>query len=326
MGLPTMASIQKTANGKYRAQVYRSGKRSSKVFTSKVEAKRWAARQEYVIDNADEVNSRRPFSELLDRYAREVSSQKKGARPEIIRLERIGRDSIGSIALGDLSVADFASWRDRRLAEVTTGSVRRELVQISAALTKARLEWGLLSSNPIEGLEWPKDSAPRDRLPTNQEIEALRISAGEDLTNKTARAFHAFLFAIETAMRAGEIAGLTLEHVDIERRFVHLPETKNGSSRDVPLSTEAVRLLTALPEMDPVFGLTPENVSVLFVKVRNRAGVKGLRFHDSRHAAITRLAKKLHVLDLARAVGHRDIKQLMTYYNETAEDLARRLD
>ncbi|WP_163025945.1 hypothetical protein [Chachezhania antarctica] len=79
------------------------------------------------------------------------------------------------------SDGDFADWRDRRLQEITTGSVRREVVQISSALTLARLEWGLLSRNPLEGLKWPKDSAPRVRLPTADEIEALRIIAGEDL-------------------------------------------------------------------------------------------------------------------------------------------------
>jgi hypothetical protein len=41
-------------------------------------------------------------------------------------------------------------------------------------------------------------------------------------------------------------------------------------------------------------------------------------FHDSRHNATTRLAKKFQVLDLARAIGHNDLKKLMVYYNESA--------
>jgi integrase len=50
-----------------------------------------------------------------------------------------------------------------------------------------------------------------------------------------------------------------------------------------------------------------------------------LTFHDTRHEAITRLAAKLNVLDLARMVGHRDIKQLQVYYNAPAEEIAMRL-
>lgn len=53
--------------------------------------------------------------------------------------------------------------------------------------------------------------------------------------------------------------------------------------------------------------------------------VDGLTFHDLRHSAITRLAKKLDVLALAKMVGHRDLRQLMIYYNPSAEELAGRL-
>ncbi|KFI24128.1 site-specific integrase, partial [Paenirhodobacter enshiensis] len=130
----------------------------------------------------------------------------------------------------------------------------------------------------------------------------------------------------ETAMRAGEIAGLVWDRVDLTKRVAHLDHTKNGRPRDVPLSSEAVRLLEALPHVDPVFGLESRQLDALWRKLRDRAGVAGLTFHDSRHAAITRLSKKLDVLALARMVGHTDLRQLQTYYNETAEELARRLD
>ena len=43
------------------------------------------------------------------------------------------------------------------------------------------------------------------------------------------------------------------------------------------------------------------------------------------HDAITRLAQRLNVLQLARMVGHRDIRSLQVYYNETAESMARPL-
>jgi integrase len=78
-------------------------------------------------------------------------------------------------------------------------------------------------------------------------------------------------------------------------------------------------------ELGSVFGLQPRQVDALFRKARDRAGIADLHWHDSRHTAITRLAQRLHVLDLARMVGHRDLKQLQTYYNPAAEDLAAKL-
>ncbi|GFE51571.1 integrase [Roseobacter cerasinus] len=319
-----MASISKMENGKFRAQVYRDGVRKSKVFATRKEAKQWGARQEYLLENAPEVNSRIPFGDILDRYGREKSSKKKGARPEIIRIERIRRDRLAKVALGDLRVTDFAEWRDKRLTEVKSSSVRRELEQMSAVLRIARTEWALMSSNPLEGLKWPSDSPPRDRIATQKEIEALRISAGSDLFTLTGRTFQAWLFAIETGMRAGEIAGLRSKHIDGVR--AHLSETKNGDARDVPLSKEALRLLSGLPESDAVFNLSSSQISSLWRKLRDRAGVKDLTFHDSRHMAVSRMARKLHVLDLARVIGHRDIKMLMRYYNTSVEDLASQLD
>ena len=137
----------------------------------------------------------------------------------------------------------------------------------------------------------------------------------------------AFLFAIETAMRAGEIIKLTWDKVDLEKRVARLTETKNGTSRNVPLSTEAVRIIKQLPsDADTCFDLTSPILDALFRKAKARAMIENMHFHDTRHEAITRLAKKLDVLDLARMVGHRDLRMLMVYYNATAEELAKRLD
>lgn len=319
-----MASIRKLGNGRYRAEVYRGGVRKSKVHPTRKAAKEWAARQEYVLDHAPEINLRTPFGEVLGRYAQEVSSHKRGWRPETVRIKRIQRDKLAGTAIGDLSVTDFADWRDRRLAEVKPASVRRELEQMSAVLRKARTEWGLMSHNPLDGITWPADSRRRDRIATPEEIERLRLSAGGDLSKRTARTFHAWLFAIETGMRAGEIAGL--RPGDISGRVAHLPITKNGDARAVPLSQEAVRLLSDLPKADPAFGLTSSQISSLWRKLRDRAGIDDLTFHDSRHMAVTRLARKLNVLELARMIGHRDIRMLQRYYNEDPSEIAKRLD
>lgn len=128
-------------------------------------------------------------------------------------------------------------------------------------------------------------------------------------------------------MRAGEICGLRPEH--ISGRVATLLETKNGTKRAVPLSTRAAALLQLLPapaEGGTVFGITAKSLDALFRKARTRAMIAGGTFHNTRHLAITRLARKLNVLDLARMVGHRDLRQLQVYYNESAHDIAARLD
>lgn len=320
-----MASFQKHGKG-WRAFVFRQGKRQSKVFDTKREAQDWAARAEYLILNGPKVAAAMTFGEVMARYAAEVSPTKRGERWEVIRLEKLQRYPIAQVKLGDLDAVAFSRWRDGRLREVAPASVKREMNLLSAVLTKARKDWGLIPTNPMQDVSKPTPPPARDRLVTVDELERLALSAGDDLTKVTARAFHAFLFACETAMRAGEVTGLTWARVDVARSTAKLDMTKNGTAREVPLSSEAKRLLLALPKLDPVFGLSPRQLDVLWRKLRDRAGVDGLTFHDSRHTAITHLAGKLGVLALARMVGHRDLKMLMTYYNESAESLARQLD
>lgn len=321
-----MASLEKRKDGMWRAFVARQGKRKSKSFPTKQAAKDWAARQEYLILNSEETVNKTPFREVLNRYANEVSPRKRGELWEVARLKRFCNEAISQIAIQDLTSSDLAKWRDVRVKEVANGTVNREMTLLSGVLTVARKEWGLISVNPIVDVRKPTKPPGRDRIVTDKELEVLELSAGVDLTKLTARAFHAFRFAIETAMRAGEIVGLTWDNIDLTSRVCHLPMTKNGTTRDVPLSLEAVRLLRALPPFETAFGLNSRQLDALWRKLRDRAAVENLTFHDSRHIAITRLSRKLEVLELARMVGHRNLNELLTYYNASAADIAKRLD
>jgi integrase len=321
-----LASIRKLPSGRWQAQIMRAGVRKSKSFTSKTEARDWVGREEYLISDSRPKGATVTLGEAFNRYASEISPKKRGERWEVVRLRKLRKDGMAAILMSDLTPADFATWRDRRLCEVSPGTVKREMELVSGVLAIARQEWVYLSDSRMAEVRRPSKPAPRNRLVTKRELEALAISAGADLNNATARAFHAFRFAIETAMRSGEILGLTWPNVDLESRVAHLPMTKNGTARDVPLSTEAVRLLQALPSSDPIFNLDATSRDALWRKLRDRAGVEGLTCHDARHSVITQLARKLDVLDLARMVGHKNISQLMTYYNESAASIAKRLD
>lgn len=321
-----MATFRKLPSGNVRAEVARQGIRRSKVLPTKTAAKEWAARQEYLILQGDETGGKGTFGDAMARYARERSPQKRGEEWEIKRLSRFVKDPLAAIKMADLKPSDLAEWRDRRSGEVGPATVNREMNLLSAVLAVSKKEWGLIASNPLSDVKRPKQPPARSRRVLPGEMDRLALVAGEDLSRSTARAFHAFRFAIETAMRAGEIIGLTWDRIDFGKRVAHLPMTKNGTARDVPLSSEAIRLLKALPGTDPVFGLTSRQLDALWRKIRSKAAIDGLTFHDSRHEATTRLAKKMDVLALARVTGHRDLKALMIYYNETAEELAKLLD
>lgn len=324
-----MATPRKLPDGKWIMQVMVGGKRKSKTFKTKLEARDWGARQQVAMleGQASEKNNR-TVGDLLDRYMREVSPSKRGAKWEIVRIEKLMGYPLAAVKLSDLDTDHVAAWRDQRLKEVEPGSVLREKNIISSAFNLARKEWKWLKDNPCADVRWPSEPRGRDRRITPSEIDQIIEQTGTSVRDTKGRVGLAFLFAIETAMRASEITTLTWDNVDLEKRTAHLPETKNGLSRNVPLTSSAIAILRRLEGVDKAkcFGINSRQLDVHFRKHRDATDIAGLRFHDTRHEGITRLAKKLNVLQLARAIGHENINQLQTYFNESAEDMAEMLD
>ncbi|MCY1557262.1 Tyrosine recombinase XerC [compost metagenome] len=134
------------------------------------------------------------------------------------------------------------------------------------------------------------------------------------------------LLAIETAMRRTELVTVTADQV--EGCVVELEETKNGSSRRVPLSTRAREIFEALPVRKDgrYFSLSPQTVSNYMPKAREKAGIVDLRLHDLRHEATTKLFEKgLQMMEVAAITGHKTLSQLQRYTHLRAEDLAAKL-
>jgi integrase len=319
-----MASIRKRG-ASWRAELYRNGVRESASFPTKQQAAAWAHQRE-----AELGGERLPDNTLkaaLRRYASDVAPTHKGERWEVVRLKVFEADPIAKLHLPSLRAAHLADWRDRRLKEVGPASVAREFTLLKSVLEVARREWGWLHTNPARDVTKPASPPSRKRRITQDEIDRITLACGlDDLKADTAsnRVGLAFLFALETAMRSGEIVGL--QWADVRPKSVRLPATKNGDVRDVPLSVRAREILAVLPKGNgPVFGLDSGMRDTLFRRARDAAEVEDLHFHDSRAEAIWRLSKKLDVMELARVIGHRDIKSLMLYYNASADELADRL-
>lgn len=320
-----MASYRKRGTI-WRAELYRDGKRESCSFLTKAEAVAWATQRE-----AELVGAKLPDKTLRDalrRYGREVCPLHKGERWELLRLGTLERDAMASVRLERLKPADIAAWRDRSLDRVSGASVAREMNLLKSVLEQARKEWGWLRVNPMTDVKRPRSPPSRKRRISADEIQRLTLAfglgGGDASETATQRTGLAFLFALETAMRSGEIVGL--QWADVSERSVRLPRTKNGDIRHVPLSTRARQILCALPRTDaPVFGLSDQLRDALFRKARDQCEMVNLHFHDARAEAIWRLSKKLDVMELARVIGHRDLKSLLLYFNSSADELAAKL-
>ncbi len=184
-----------------------------------------------------------------------------------------------------------AEYRDERLAVVANSTVIRELNSLAHAIDIARKEWGVhLAQNPCRLIRKPKPPRGRDRRLAPDE-EGRLLTAADAGRNPYMRSL--VILALETSMRQGELLGLTWENISQEKRVAHLPLTKNGDSRDVPLSTRALSVLADLRELrssDLVLPMTKSAAVQAWGHLRVRAGSPDLHFHDLRHEAITRLS------------------------------------
>lgn len=326
-----VASFRKRA-GRWVADVCVGRVRRSKRFATKAEAQNWVLRIEAELSGGQRPTA--SLAECCSRYLREVAPSHRGYRWEKIRLAALMADvSLASVSVAELDTTRLAAWRDARLAQVSAATVLRELNLLRSVLESARRDWGLIASNPVADLRKPKAPPPRRRRISAEAIDAMVSALGYVrggvpvlLSQQVAVAF---LLALETAMRSGEMLGLRWDAVGAKR--VTLPRTKNGDRREVPLSTEARALLALMPrDGERVFSVSAGTRDALWRKKRRIAAVAcpecaDLHFHDARAEAIWRLSKKLDVLELSRVVGHRDPRSLMLYYNADADSLADKL-
>lgn len=326
-----MASIQ-PRSGKFRVSVCKDRVRETATFEKRKEAVAWGKRREVEIPNEiRRARTRATLGQVIERFISEVVPERGDDRREINALKRLAALPVAALPLAKVGADELQEWVRQRLAEGRKGStVNRELNVLSAVYEVARTRWKLVAHNPVHELKRPANPPPRVRRISGDEEKRVlaALNHNPDAAHSPRQLLAvAFALALETGMRQGEILGMRWEHVDLEARYVHLPKTKNGDARDVPLSTCAAELIRALPLIGPLcFTLSSTKADHLWRDACSKAGIIDLHFHDSRHEACTRLARKqLPIEDLARMLGWRDINSLRVYYNPTASEIAARL-
>lgn len=327
-----MATIEKRGPF-WRVKIRRAGAPAqTRTFNNKTLAQQWARSLETEIDNGVLVDrraaERSSLAEILERYRREVTPTKRGARDENLRLKAMALRPFAGIRMAALTSSYLAAYRDDRLKVVSGATVNREFNVLSHAIDTARREWDIyLPFNPCTLVRRPPPGRPRNRRLEGDEEQRLLCHCRQARNSWLS---HFVALAIETGMRRSELLGLQWANVDLEKRIAFLPMTKNGESRGVPLSTKAVTVFRALPgsRSGRVFGdLTVEGIKKSFRRAVRRAGITGLRLHDLRHEATSRFFEKgLNVMEVASVTGHKTLQMLKRYTHLSATDLAARLD
>jgi len=326
-----MATISKRKDSWF-VQVRRKGFTPRyRSFASKAEAESWAREQETKIDTrqASRVQPevlQSTLGALIERYKATISPTKRSKDSEVLRLSKMQRHPISSLAIGKVSPAAVSAYRDDRLREAKPGTVRRELSLLHHIFDTAHKQWGLyLGTNPVTEVRQPKVRDQRSRRLSPDEQERLEAALSV-CRNKQIKLV--VQFALETAMRRGEILALTWDYIDLWARTAHIPETKTDNPRTIPLTSNAADILRSIRKDEgKVFDVTIDSLKAAWKRGRNRAGIQDLRFHDLRHEAISRLFELgLSIPEVALISGHKDPRMLFRYTHLSSEVVRDRLD
>lgn len=329
-----MATIRKR-NGKWQVQVRRKGcPTQTRSFSSKADAQAWARQTEADADRRGmPINLRvldsMTVGDLIARYRDTVTPAKRGAIRETVALNLFLRHRLAKLSLTALTSAQVAQYRDERLERVKPSSFNRELAIYRHAFEVARRDWNIpLPSNPFAQIGKPKTCDARSRRLQPGEWEKLQAACQ--------RSRNPFIrdmveFALETAMRRGEVLNVRWRDVDPTKRILRIPMTKNGHPRTIPLTHRALEILISqrsghTTAVDRVFPTTEDAIKMAWRRVMSRTNLSDFRYHDLRHEAISRFFELgLSVPEVAHISGHRDLRMLGRYTHLRAEDIARKL-
>lgn len=216
----------------------------------------------------------------------------------------------GTMEIAAIRRRDVQRYLTGRLRDVSRESARKEFFVLRHMLQFA-VEEQLIPVNHANGVELPKAPPGRLRYLQPTELHAVLEACPEWL--RPIAGLLAF-----TGMRRGEVLGLRWMDIDRKGRKIILPQTKNGDGRVVSLNKLAMDVIDSLTAGSPtshVFtGMTPENVSLAFLRTCRKVGIADFRLHDLRHTAASWLRMTgADLQDVARVLGHKDLRMTMRY-------------
>ena len=218
----------------------------------------------------------------------------------------------GTTRLTDIEPQAVARWlaglRARGLSEGTVTKVRA----IFGRSFELGRRWGVPGAdrNPVRSVPTKPLNNARDRSLTAAEAARLRAAAAASRNTQLVHVVDLLLFL---GCRLRELLDARWENVDLERRSLFVPTSKNGRSRHVPLSAAALEVIGRLPRFEGCPWLVPNPETLQpFVTIkhawqaaRDAAGLPGLRLHDLRHAAASAMVSAgVDLYAVGKVLGH----------------------
>jgi integrase len=261
------------------------------------------------------------FTELAKQHLAHAESYQRSYDDieAIMRLHLLPR--WGKLKLHEIQQQDVAKWLGQKRAEgLAPATVEKLRVTFHRSFVLAA-RWNIPGgqANPVRGIPRPKFDNKRERYLSPAEAERLHKAVANSPNTQLKYIVGLLLL---TGARKMELLRAKWEHVDLDRKSWHIPDSKTGKARHVPLSKPAVALIGQLPKFEKCPWLIPNpetkepfvDVKKAWTTARRVAGLPGLRIHDLRHSAASfMIAAGIDLYAVGRILGHADYQSTVRY-------------
>jgi len=268
-----------------------------------------------MLDN--EIPTFKSFSKDYVHYITQINKKRSWKR-DITSIDHFGK-LFNDKELSDITPGDIDDYKKIRLQKVKAGTVNRELNCIRYMFNLAKRWKAFFGDNPISISLSLRVDDKLERILSYKEEERLFQNCNEYLRD-------ILTIALNTGMRRGEILNLRWEWLDFKNSVITLPQThtKSQNTRKIPINSKLRTLLLKLsmkkrdqeyvfPSVNSESGHM-EGVKRSFMSACKKAGIQGLRFHDLRHTAATRMIENgANIVAVSKILGHSDVKITMRY-------------
>jgi integrase len=227
----------------------------------------------------------------------------------------------GKLRLDEIMPHDISKWlagkSETGLAPATVEKMRVTLNRSFELACRWQIPGG--DRNPLKSVPRRRIHNARERYLTADQAQRLLKSCDESVNPQLGNIVRLLLL---TGSRRGELLNAKWQHVDLERRAWHIPTSKTGKPRYVPLSQAAMDVIAALPRWDNCEWLLPNPETLKpyydlkrpWDTARDAAGLEGLRIHDLRHSSASFMINAgIDLFAVGRILGHADHQSTMRY-------------
>jgi len=177
--------------------------------------------------------------------------------------------------------------------ETSSGAASRNRLRSSlSAFWAWCISEGLAETSPVNGTMKAELGPSRDRVLTQEELRKLWHALSDNRFSEIVR------LLLLTACRRNEIGNLTWDEIDLPRKLIVLPpaRTKNGRGLELPLSTQALAIITRTPRRNSTPFLFSDAKGFKGwdqdkMRLDQRLGIAPWRLHDARRSAATYMAE-----------------------------------